>query len=73
MLQNRKVAGSSSDELLRFEGVLMTYKTGFGLDDWICCALYICTHFGTKAVTAPSLFTRFTVHSCARTRVLSLH
>jgi hypothetical protein len=29
--------------LSRFDGVRATYKTGFGLDDWIYCTLYIHT------------------------------
>jgi hypothetical protein len=44
----------------------VTYMTGFGLDAWIYCTLYI--HTGTTGNTELSLFYRST-----RTRILGLH
>jgi hypothetical protein len=40
--------------LSRVEGLCVTYKTGFGLDDWIYCTLYI-HKSGLQAITALSL------------------
>jgi hypothetical protein len=41
--------------LLRVGILCVTYKTGFGLDDWIYYTLYIHTVLGTTANTALSL------------------
>jgi hypothetical protein len=50
----------------------VTYKMGFGLDDWIYCTLYI-QNLGLKVIQCYRYSIHFTVHHCTRTRVLSLH
>jgi hypothetical protein len=45
---------SENNILSRVGHLCMTYKTGFGLDDSIYCALYI-HNSGLQAITAPSL------------------
>jgi hypothetical protein len=53
--------------LSRVGGVRVTYKTGYGLDDWIYWVLY--THnSGLQAIQRYSTVRRYT-----RTRILSLH
>jgi hypothetical protein len=53
-------------------GESVNYKTGFRLDDWIYCTLYV--HIsGLQVIQRYRLFTHFTIHSYIRTRILSLH
>jgi hypothetical protein len=50
----------------------MTYKTRFGLDDWIYCTLYR-HNSGLHAITEPSLVCTLYNSPYTRTRILSLH
>jgi hypothetical protein len=50
--------------------VRLTYKTGFGLDDWIYYTLYI-HNSGLQAIQRYRYSTHIAVHSYARTRILS--
>jgi hypothetical protein len=50
----------------------VTYKTGFGLDDWIDYNLYI-HNSRLQAITELSLIYNITLHRYTRTTVLSLH
>jgi hypothetical protein len=55
----------------RCRGIGMTYKTGFGLDDWIYCNLYI-HKSGLQPITA--LLLSYTLYSSPlHTRVLTFH
>jgi hypothetical protein len=42
-------------EIIIMSRVWVTYKTGFGLDDWVYCTLYI-HNSGLQAITVLSLF-----------------
>jgi hypothetical protein len=53
-----KVMGCNEIYIVTSRGVCVTYNTGFGLDDWIYCTLYI-HNSGLQAVTALSLFYTF--------------
>jgi hypothetical protein len=50
----------------------VTYKTGSGLDDLICCTLYI-HNSGLQAIQRSRWSTHFTVHRYTCTRVLCFH
>jgi hypothetical protein len=50
----------------------VTYKTGFGLDVWIYCTLYI-HNSGLQGIQRYCYSTHFPVHRCTRIRILSLH
>jgi hypothetical protein len=52
--------------------VRVTYKTDFGLDDWIYCTSHI-HNWGLQAIQRYRYATHFAVHRYTRTRVLSLH
>jgi hypothetical protein len=52
---NGNTKDTAHSSLLIFSRVGVTYKTGFRLDDWIYCTLYIHT-LGTTGSTALSLF-----------------
>jgi hypothetical protein len=54
-----------------FSHVEVTYKLGFGLDDWIYCTLYI-HNSGLRAIQHYRWSTPFTVHCYTGTRILSL-
>jgi hypothetical protein len=60
------------DAYLYYFRVQFTYKTGFGLDDWIYCTLYI-HNSGLKAIQRYRYSTHFPAHLFTRIRVLSLH
>jgi hypothetical protein len=49
----------------------VTYKTGFGSDDWIYCTLYIHTVRDYRQLQRYRHYTHFPVHRCTRTRILS--
>jgi hypothetical protein len=59
--------------LSRIASFCVTYKTGFRLDDWIYCTLYIHTTRDYMQYSATTIYTHFTVHRYTRARVLSLH
>jgi hypothetical protein len=50
----------------------VTYKTGFVLDDWIYCTLYI-HNSGLQAIQRYLCSAHFPVHRYTSTRFLSLH
>jgi hypothetical protein len=50
----------------------VTYKTGFGRDDWIYYTLYI-HNSGLQAIQRYRYSTHFAIHRCTRTRILSHH
>jgi hypothetical protein len=50
----------------------VTYRTGFGLDNWTYCTLYILSS-GLQAIQSFRYYTHFPFHCCTRTRILSLH
>jgi hypothetical protein len=66
----------SSSEVSRSATMLsrvgVTYKTGFGLDYWIYCTLYI-HNSGRQAIQRYRYSTHFPLHHYAYTRVLNLH
>jgi hypothetical protein len=49
----------------------VTYKTAFGMDDWIYLHLMRSHISGLKVITALSLF--YTLYSYTCSRILSLH
>jgi hypothetical protein len=51
----------------------VTYKTGFGLDDWIYCTLHFHTLRDYRKLQLYRYSTHITVHHYTRTRILSLH
>jgi hypothetical protein len=58
--------------LSRFRGLRMTYKMGFGLDDWIYWHLIHSTRY-YRQLQRYRWSTHFTLHRYTRTRFLSLH
>jgi hypothetical protein len=53
--------------------VLVTYKTGFELDDWIYCTLYVHTVRSYRQLQRYRYSTHFPAHRCTRPRILRLH
>jgi hypothetical protein len=51
----------------------LSYKTGFGLDDWIYCTLYIHIVRDYGELQRSRYSTHFLVHRYTRTRILRLH
>jgi N-glycosylase/DNA lyase len=67
-----RVHGSSDIYIRIVSRVLVTYKTGSGLDDWIYCTLYF-HNSELQAIQRYRYSTHFPNHRCTRTRVLRLH
>jgi hypothetical protein len=59
--------------MLILSRVGVTYKTGFGLDDWIYCILYIHTVRDYRQLQRYRCSTHYTIHRCTRNRFLRLH
>jgi hypothetical protein len=57
---------SLDDRFLTLSRVRVTYRRGFGLDDWIYRTLYV-RNSGLQALQLYRYSTDFTVHRCTRT------
>jgi hypothetical protein len=54
-----KVMGCNESYIITCRGVCVTYKTGFGLDDWIYCTLYIYTVRDYRQYSATAILHTF--------------